>query len=386
MLYYTADAIYTGNDLLTDTLVVVDENGVVHDLLPNTEIDALKVQSFRGAICPGLVNTHCHLELSYLYNKIEQGKGLSQFIKDLEIHKSSDEEFIQTCIQKADEEMLHNGIVAVGDISNNSSTFGQKQRSKILYHNFIELYAFLPERAAKAFEHGLALYHEAPFPKSIVPHAPYSISVELMKLIDEFSRQNNNILSIHNQESHAENEMFLHKSGEIVERFKLWGFDIDFWNPIQKNPLYYVMEHLNAQEKLLLVHNTCSNINDIEYAKSTNKNVYWCICANANIYIENKLPKLPMFMQEGCKITIGTDSLASNWSLNLLDEWRCIQSRYPEIGIQQLIQWSSINGAEFLGLDASIGSIQKGKKPGLNLLENIEEGRVNNNSTIKKII
>jgi N-acetylglucosamine-6-phosphate deacetylase len=72
--------------------------------------------------------------------------------------------------------------------------------------------------------------------------------------------------------------------------------------------------------------------------------------------------------------------------LNLLDEWRCIQSRYPEIGMQQLIQWSSINGAEFLGLDASIGSIQKGKKPGLNLLENIEEGRVNNNSTIKKII
>ena len=67
MLYFTATAIYTGNDILTDSVIVVDEVGIIQDILPTTSVDALKVQSLRGAICPGLVNTHCHLELSHLH-------------------------------------------------------------------------------------------------------------------------------------------------------------------------------------------------------------------------------------------------------------------------------------------------------------------------------
>lgn len=43
---------------------------------------------------------------------------------------------------------------------------------------------------------------------SITPHAPYSVSNELMSLIKNEAEEQNSILSIHNQETESENELF----------------------------------------------------------------------------------------------------------------------------------------------------------------------------------
>ena len=77
-------------------------------------------------------------------------------------------------------------------------------------------------------------------------------------------------------------------------------------------------------------------------------------------------------MEEGCQIVIGTDSLASNANLSILNELKTIQLNFPEISIEDLISWATINGATALGEEEQFGSIKPGKKPGLLLLENVD--------------
>jgi imidazolonepropionase-like amidohydrolase len=124
----------------------------------------------------------------------------------------------------------------------------------------------------------------------------------------------------------------------------------------------------------------------MQWANTYSKNLYWCFCVNANKYIEDKVPNIPLFIKNNCKITIGTDSLASNWSLSILDELKTISNNFDEISMQNLIQWSTLNGAEYLGFENSLGSIEIGKTPGINQLLNIENDKIAMHSTLNKIL
>ena len=118
----------------------------------------------------------------------------------------------------------------------------------------------------------------------------------------------------------------------------------------------------------LLVHNTFSNKADIDFAKTQHQKLYWCLCPNANLYIENALPDVDLFKNEAVKITLGTDSLASNHQLSILAEMQTLQN-HKNISFEESLTWATLNGAEFLGIDKQYGSLSVGKKPGINLIK-----------------
>jgi aminodeoxyfutalosine deaminase len=114
-------------------------------------------------------------------------------------------------------------------------------------------------------------------------------------------------------------------------------------------------------------------------------NAYWCLCPNANIYIENTLPNIPMFLNKGCKMTLGTDSLASNSVLSIWDEIMTIHQHYPAIQLEQLIKWATLNGAESLNITDKFGSFTVGKSPGVNLLSGYSPTTKWSEISIKKL-
>jgi len=371
MRFITADKIFTINsNPKENTVVIVDENGTIVDLADEKTIDPSKIERFEGFISPGFVNTHCHLELSYLKNKIEAGQGLHNFIKEVENLKRPGDEEVMQAIKDADEEMFKNGIIAVGDICNTSNTFQCKTKSKLYYYNFLEIYAFDETRADIAFERGLKLQSELKNKKhsSITPHAPYSASVKLLNLMRDYAEKNNAILTIHNQETADEDLFFKEKKGTILERLKHFNIPTDNWQATGKSSLQSTLPHLPKENKLLLVHNTFTNQEDILFANNYNKNLFWCFCPNANLYIENKLPNLNLFLQNNCTITLGTDSYASNWSMSIWDEIKSLRKHFPQIELNEILKWATLNGAAFLGIENTFGSIEKNKKPGLNLI------------------
>ncbi|MEM6699490.1 MAG: S-adenosylhomocysteine deaminase, partial [Bacteroidota bacterium] len=150
----TADKIYTiSGKPIEKGVVVLDENGKITAVNTRAEHDEATLEKYQGAIVPGFVNTHCHLELSHMKGKVNTGTGLIPFISSVVQFRDFPEEVILSEIERADQEMWENGIVAVGDISNKLDTRATKEKSKIRYYTFVEMFDFMHDsNAATTFE------------------------------------------------------------------------------------------------------------------------------------------------------------------------------------------------------------------------------------------
>ncbi|TCD27519.1 amidohydrolase [Pedobacter psychrodurus] len=369
--YFSADWIFPVSSLpIKNGVVAVNPDGVIEEVLTeeegkNLDLDIIK---YKGSIVPGFINTHCHLELSHLLGQIPEQTGLVEFVQSIIKSRQGDIEEIKAAMYAADQKMFENGIVAVGDISNQISSKEIKAHSKIYYHTFIEAMGFNPERADATMDYvkGIKQAFES-LPASIVPHAPYSVSPELFELIKAEAEKDNAFISVHNQETDDENAFFENKTGGFLALYEFLGLDISFFSPTKKTSLQTWLPYIKKQ-KTLLVHNTVSSKADIAFAKQINNDLYWCLCPQANLYIENALPDVDLLIEENVKITLGTDSLASNSQLNILSEMITLQ-KHKEVAFEKLLSWATINGAEFLELEQQIGTIEIGKKPGLNLIQ-----------------
>jgi aminodeoxyfutalosine deaminase len=360
---------------LPNGLVILDDQtGEILEVLPHTHNHAPhEIEHLKGALVPGFVNTHCHLELSHLLGKVNTGTGLISFVRQVVQNRNHPQEIIQAAIQQADADMQQNGIVAVGDISNMTDTFAVKAKSPIRYYTFVECFDFFQTEKAQSNFDGYKKVYDALQPaahqaKSLVPHANYSVSPTLFALINAAQSSNQCTVSIHNQETQPENDLFLTRKSQFVDWVAEFGFSYKDLTTIGKTAIHYALEHLDHRHRTLFVHNTLTTAEDIRAAVQVNPNTFWATCPNANLYIENRLPNYAHFLQENACLTIGTDSLTSNWTLSVLDEMRTIQKYQSYVPFETLLQWATLNGARALGFDDTLGSIQKGKKPSLNLL------------------
>lgn len=385
MKFFQADYIFpVTSPPIKDGILVTENDGTIvevlryetQDLSLKSKIEENKIQLFDGVICPGFINTHCHLELSHLKNQIQQHTGLTGFINDFILRRNSfSQRQIDEAIKFADAEMKSNGIVAVGDISNTSHSFQIKSKSEIYYHTFLEVFDLIEEKAEEAFSIGKQFQSSIfNFQSSIAPHAPYSVSKKLFGLIKNYSP--NKIVSIHNQETKSENELFQNKSGSLFEFFKSLGNSLSHIEPTGKTSLQSYGKSMNASTKTLFVHNTFTSEEDISFVKNYFENPYWCFCPNANLFIENTLPGFNLFVKQNCNITLGTDSYASNTSLSILEEIKTILKSNSSLTFETALQWATINGAKFLGIENKYGSFQKGKKPGVNLISDFDKEKI----------
>lgn len=387
--YYSADYILpvTGIPIKDGTIAV--KEGVISGIYENNspEISDKDVQKFRGIIVPGFVNSHCHLELSAFQGLIPKQTGLIPFIKQIiRSRRSISKNDIETAIERADKLMYNNGIVAVGDISNTIDSKQAKQNSSIYYHTFIELMGFEPDRAKDIFRAGTELFEAfQPLKASVVPHAPYSVSRELFRFMSKFCWETGSILSIHNQESEEENKLYRYKTGQFIDFYRDLNINIDFFKAQARNSVQSFIPLLPKKQKVQLVHNTYTSTKDIYFIRRSDRDVSFCFCPNANLYIENRLPKIEMFLFNDLNITLGTDSLASNDNLCILSELKTIHSSFPSLKLTETIRWATINGARFLEIDNNFGSLEPGKKPGINLITNVENLTLTRESQVKKL-
>ncbi|WP_413665965.1 amidohydrolase family protein [Mucilaginibacter sp. Mucisp86] len=375
-------------DPIKNGIVTVDDQGKIIAVTDSNKPPSGQVQQVSGIICPGFINTHCHTELSHLKDKVKPKGGLVNFIKDVQSLRNTDQQEVLDAIAKADQEMYDNGIVAVGDISNTKNSVEMKKQSKLYYHTFVETFGFLPEKATEVFEKALALLNEfKPGSCSVTPHAPYSVSKELFKLIKKHSDTNDeNLISIHNQECEDENKFYRYKLGAFLELYEHFGMDISYFKPQARNSVQSIIPLLTNKQKVLLVHNTCTNLKDIYFIKRFDRLINWCFCPNANLYIEGRLPKIDLFIDQGFNITLGTDSLASNSKLCILSEMRAIQQKFPSINLPRLVEWGTRNGAEYLGISDEKGTLETGKTPGLNLISGLDGFKITPETKVKKLI
>ena len=361
MRYLSANWIYPLHipPIKEGVIQLSDKGEVVNLFNSRREVPSYKLEIFDGVLCPGFVNAHCHLELSHLLGIAEKGNGFLEFAGTIRKRDDFSEIEKQNEIEKAEQQMIDNGIVAVGDICNTTDTLLQKQKENLKYYNFIETFGVDENKVNTIFAQSMELrnkFRNAGQKATIVPHAPYSVPPSLMRKISNAFDNKDLLLSIHMQETKEENQLFENKDGIFLDWLSGMNANKEIWEK-RKNS-NYVLKEL-GRKKIILVHNTFIQKEDVT-------DNYYCTCPKANLYIEKMLPDYSIFDTD--KLCVGTDSLASNNTLSILDELLVIQEN-SNFDMNTLLKIACKNGAEALGFE-KLGTFERGKKPGLNLIYN----------------
>ena len=371
MRIISANSIFTGINFLSQEMaLVIDDFGILKDIVKKTEIQGSEIEHYDGIITPGFVNAHCHLELSHLFSQIDPKTGLIEFLKQVIAKRNNfNKKEQEDAAIEADFKMWESGIVAVGDISNIDTTFKTKANSKIYYHTFIELIGLNPLHSETIFEKGLSLLKELEnynLIGSLAAHAPFSSSKLLINKIANYNGLNNLAFSIHNQESEEETKFFAGRPSGINDLFDYLNIDINWFTPPKTSSLLSYLDVI-PNKKSLLVHNTFCKEEDIIASK--HKFINWCFCPGANLFIENTLPNCDLFLNHNQNWCIGTDSLASNQKLDMCFEASILLSKLPSISIESILKALTYNGAKALGIEDKFGKLIIGKNTGLNLIQ-----------------
>ncbi len=352
--------------------VTYDEaTGKILSIKPLTT-ETANTEFYNGVLVPGFVNAHCHLELSHLRGLIPPCKQLTEFLYKI-VRLKTEQVFSDEICLAADQAMYDAGINAVGDISNTADSAFVKSRSKIHYCNFIELIGATEERIQRSHDTYLSVSKDFHYNDDnqvfAVPHSPYFVSDAQFDDINALNSGNQSIISIHNQETAAENELYISHTGSFVDLFAPNVANIKCTG---KKSLPSYGHHLAEYDNVLLVHNTYSERDDFEYALQTFRNPYFVLCPKSNLYLEGRLPDVSTMMTMRLNICLGTDSLSSNDTLSILEEMKVIVQNFKQISFNDILQMATINGAKALKFDDEYGTLQVGKAPGLLLLEDFD--------------
>lgn len=375
MKRYSAQYIFTNEGPpLKRGIISVKSDGTIADVEDSGgNLSERESSEFHnGIIIAGFVNCHCHLELSHMKGHSAPGSGLAEFLRNFRTKRENGNEAMLFSASEADREMYSGGVELCADICNTRMTFDIKKKSRIKYISLLEVFGLQAEKAGRRMDEVLqlaAIAHDYNLPYSIVPHAAYSISLTLFRLLKE-ATSNNRITSIHFMESEAEKTFLKYYDGPLMESYR----DSELLpenQEIARDHAEAVLDEVTPSGNLILVHNTFVDRTTIKKVRER-ENLYWCLCPRANIYIEGHVPPVDLLTREGCRIVIGTDSLASNDSLDILAELKVLQEHFPEVSLEEFVRWATLNGAAALRQENTYGSIRQGKKPGLLLLQDVD--------------
>lgn len=388
----TAEFVYTldASEPIRNGYVEYDDDGTILGLGTCAEDE----QVSSGALVPGFVNGHCHVELSHLHKKFRKGTGMAGFIDQInELRDWAGNDVKARLVKEWMDKMWKDGVSAMADISNDSSSFHVKKAHDMYTRTFLEVFGSEPEMCEGVMKDVTALKAEADqagIDAAPTPHSCYTMSPQLLSA-SAAAGLAEGYLSYHSQESQEEEDLLLTGSGAMYENRKRSGMSTP---PVTGgSSLKYFIDRLADakpapyDEHILLVHNVCLSQSDIDAAKKVMKNVYWAVCPLSNIFIHNALPPIPLMRENDLAVIVGTDSLSSNDDLDMVKEMCCLHANFPEVPMTELLEWACLNGAKFLKKDDVLGSLSKGKKPGIVRISNVDaDGNLTADSTSKRVI
>ena len=303
---------------------------------------------YDGALAPGFVNAHCHVELSYLKGQFRKGTGMAGFID--QINEMRDNKSMEEKVQDltaAMDSLWEQGVVAMADISNCADSFAVKARHPMYTRTFLEVFGTEPEDCDAVME-GVRKLKEVADGYGIdaapTPHACYTMSPELVTAVSVEGLKSG-FLSFHSEETEEEEEMLRYGSGKMWENRKKAGMSVP---PVTgKSSLLYFIDRLLAgrpapfDEHILLVHECCLDQEGVDAVKAVMNHPFVAVCPLSNLFIHNALPPIDLMRRNGLKVCVGTDSLSSNDDLNIVDELYCLQRNFPEVPLGELLTWAS---------------------------------------------
>jgi cytosine/adenosine deaminase-related metal-dependent hydrolase len=376
MRVFHADAVITGDaGVLRDGAVVVDAAGAIVDVGPASEIlprhAGIPVEREHGVVLPGLVNAHTHLELSALRGHVRGGAGFVPWVEQMiGVRAEMVPEEDGDAIEKAVADLDAFGTAAVGEVSNSLSAVRPLARRGIVGRVFHEVFGIervsLEQRVAglpAIIAERVGDWPSADLEYAPSPHTLYTTHPDVVRRIVRDARERGTRASLHLAEHAAERRFLEHGDGPIPgwyeSRLRIRR-DLLEWPG--KSPVALADDLGALGPHVLCVHLTDARPEELELVARRGAPVVFC--PRSNLFIETRLPPLLGAMAAGLMPALGTDSLASNASLDVLAEARALADRFPTVPASELLRMATWEGARALGRD-DVGRIARGARPGL---------------------
>jgi cytosine/adenosine deaminase-related metal-dependent hydrolase len=361
---------------IADGAVAVDPDGVVLDLGPAPELlprhRGLAMERVRGVVFPGLVNAHTHIELSSMRGKVPGGHGFVPWVDRLITTRSeaSAEEDAEA-VERGIDEIVRSGTVAVGDVSNTLAPVAALARANLAGCVFHEVLGMDRSAVLRRID-GLRVELEERVPRwpssdlayAPSPHTLYTLHLDGARAVLESAARRGLRVSLHLAEHASERRAVEHGDGPVPDWYATRLKQKPEW---PRRPLFDVAEAAGAlRPGVVLVH--LADARAEELARVARSGAAVVLCPRSNLYIEARLPPLLALRHEGIEAALGTDSLASNTSLDVLAEARALADRFPSIPAWELVKMATWNGARALGRE-DLGRIARGARPGIYVVE-----------------
>ena len=338
-----------------------------------------------GAIVPGLVNAHTHLEFSDLKQPLG-GAGIefTDWIRLIVARRNAASRPAQgadspksSAIALGLAQSLESGVNAIGEIA--TMPF---EKSDYVADHPISCLVFLEQLgrgvedcSQRESELTSFLNHVDPISahKKLTgrdrgfvslaygasPHAPYSVGTDLLQQIITQSQLHRIPVAMHLAETLAEREFVENTTGPFVELLK----DFGIWNPAAFRNQLSNLEILSllAETKALVVHGNYLTDSELDFVAAKNDRLSIAFCPRTHAFFGHAIYPLEKMLARGINVCVGTDSLASNPDLRLLEDLKLIKSTFPQLDANMVLQMATINGARALGITKSHGTIATGK-------------------------
>ncbi len=320
-------------------------------------------------ILPGFVNAHSHLELTGFRGKIEKGLSFPDWVrKVVSIRKDITENEIALAIKDGLDELISSGVTTVGDFSQTGITAKILNERGLRGTVFLEFAGFNPEQKderlrelKEKFNRFSSIFNlQSSIRIGVAPHAPYSVSAELLKESHSFAQEKRLPLSIHISEMLEEIEFIKNGSGAMKDLLIDFGVWNDKWMPPQTTPVQY-LQNMEILKGAIGIHLNIVTEDDIRILKENNVSVVYCPGSNKWFGRNWKYP-LREFLNNGINVAIGTDSLSSNEKLNMFHEMRIIKENFPDLENNIILKMATVNGAKAIGFEGEAGEIAIGRK------------------------
>ena len=321
-------------------------------------------------LLPGLVNAHCHLELTAMRGFLD-GLGFREWIVRLTSARRAvlTPEMLLDAARLGVDEGLQYGITTFADTGDTGAAFDamlERGARGICYREVFgpdpaqcdEAVAALGAKVAEMQERATSLVGVG-----VSPHAPYTVSDALFRATASLARQRELPLAVHIAESEAESQLVEQGRGEFAEALRARGIDV---SRRARSPIA-LLESLGVlNARALLIHCVRVDADDIGAIARYDCSVAHCPASNAKL--GHGIAPLAALVAAGVRVGVGTDSVASNDRMDLLDEARLAtlfatarEGRHDALATAHALELATLGGARALGLAGEIGTLEVGK-------------------------